>query len=353
MHSLPRNKPLLWASLSLAAVPALLLTLLLAPRLTQDSPDTELEGPQGFRVPADAPPLPAALPPPLKDLFQYSGGGRTSAAEVFDLCREIGSKLDSVEAEACLATGVRTSGTYSVENRPLLLRDFIPPPGRDSLGRVLLIGGIHGDEYSAVSIIFKWMGILDASLSIPFHLRVAPLANPDGLLCTASQRQNSHGVDLNRNFPSPQWADFALQEWAERRDRDPRRYPGPMAQSEPETRFLVEQIATLQPDVIVSVHAPYRIIDFDGPHAPPERLGPLALRRLGTYPGSLGRYAGVHGGLPVITIELPHAGIMPSVEMQTEVLADLLDWLADHLVEDEVVRRHFVESAAQRAATAG
>ena len=30
-----------------------------------------------------------------------------------------------------------------------------------TLGRVLLIGGIHGDEYSSVTIVFKWLSILD------------------------------------------------------------------------------------------------------------------------------------------------------------------------------------------------
>ena len=48
---------------------------------------------------------------------------------------------------------------------------------------------------------------------------------------------------------------------------------------------------------------------------------------MGTYPGSLGRYAGIHLGLPVITIELPSAGIMPSRDDQRRMWVDLVAWL--------------------------
>ncbi len=62
-----------------------------------------------------------------------------------------------------------------------------------------------------------------------------------------------------------------------------------------------------KPDVIVSIHAPYGVLDYDGPSTPPERLGRLFLDRVGIYPGSLGNYGGVHRGVPVVTIELPSA----------------------------------------------
>lgn len=71
---------------------------------------------------------------------------------------------------------------------------------------MLLFGGIHGDEYSSVTIVFKWLSILDRYHSGLFHWRVVPLLNPDGLLRGRSQRMNHRGVDLNRNFPTPDWA---------------------------------------------------------------------------------------------------------------------------------------------------
>ena len=48
---------------------------------------------------------------------------------------------------------------------------------------------------------------------------------------------------------------------------------------------------------------------------------------MGTYPGSLGNYAGVYLGVPVVTLELPHAGIMPSRNQISRLWTDLVRWL--------------------------
>ena len=79
--------------------------------------------------------------------------------------------------------------------------------------------------------------------------------------------------------------------------------------------------------MIVAVHAPISVVDFDGPSTPPGQLGPLFLKQMGTYPGSLGRYAGVHMNRPVVTIELPSAGIMPTPAQQNKIWTDLVAWL--------------------------
>ena len=71
-----------------------------------------------------------------------------------------------------------------------------------------------------------------------FHWRVAPLVNPDGLLRERSQRMNDNGVDLNRNFPSPNWQEETRDYWIRRTSRNPRRYPGPGPLSEPESQWL-------------------------------------------------------------------------------------------------------------------
>ncbi len=246
-----------------------------------------------------------------------------------ETCSRIGDKLGSVDRSQCLDTGLAHSGAWSVEGTPILFRDYQQLPQRSPLGRVLLIGGIHGDEYSSVSIVFKWMSILNKFHSGLFEWRIVPLLNPDGLLRRRSQRMNSNGVDLNRNFPSPNWDVESRDYWVRRTSRNPRRYPGPGALSEPESRWLAHQIEDFSPDVIVSVHAPHSIVDFDGPAQAPEKLGSLYLKLLGTYPGSLGRYAGVHKEIPVVTIELPSAGSMPSVAEQREIWIDLVRWLTE------------------------
>jgi murein peptide amidase A len=248
-------------------------------------------------------------------------------------CGLIGRRLASVDYADCIGAGLRPGLTASVQGLPLLWRDFQAAPARANPQRILLIGGIHGDEFSSVSIIFQWMRRLQGDRQQPFHWRVLPLLNPDGLMRVPETRTNARGVDLNRNFPTPEWDRTALPFWAERTGRDPRRYPGPAPQSEPETRWLLRQIEQFRPHVIISVHAPYGVLDYDGPHEPPQRLGFLRLHLLGTYPGSLGNYAGVYLGVPVVTLELPHAGLMPTRAQSARLWSDLVAYLEQNLLE--------------------
>ena len=250
------------------------------------------------------------------------------------LCAEIGGKLASVGSGDCFQQQlVATDGT-SVLGRPLALKEYDPLPDREPLGRILLIGGIHGDEYSSVSIVFKWMSILNEHHSGLFHWQVIPLANPDGLLREESQRQNENGVDLNRNFPSSDWDELALEYWVERTSSNARRFPGNGPASEPEVAWLVEHIESFRPDIIISVHAPFHLVDYDGPPQAPEQLGDLYLSKLGVYPGSLGNYARLGLDIPVVTIELPYAGIMPSDEHISRMWTDLVAWLVKQRGEE-------------------
>ena len=56
-------------------------------------------------------------------------------------------------------------------------------------------------------------------------------------------------------------------------------------------------------------------------------MGKLVLRRLGVFPGSLGSYAGLDLKVPVVTIELPQAGNMPSKVDIRRIWEDLVAWL--------------------------
>lgn len=252
-------------------------------------------------------------------------------ATVSAACHAYGERLDSIDVQTCLDASLQISQAASVKGQPLLYRDYLPSSRRASPRRVLLLGGIHGDEFSAVSVVFQWMRRLDSERFQLFHWRVIPCANPDGLLAQPARRMNARGVDLNRNFPTPDWKSDAIRYWESRTRKDPRRYPGPSALSEPETRWLLQQIVEFKPDAIVSVHAPYGVLDYDGPDEPPNRFGYLRLHQLGTYPGSLGNYAGVNLGVPVITLELPHAGIMPTSQQSQRVWGDMLGWLERNL----------------------
>lgn len=245
---------------------------------------------------------------------------------VRDVCQRISGKLASVKYAEC-DTGLGLTGAQSIKGTPILMKEYPPLGERVPQSRVLLIGGIHGDEYSSVSVVFKWMNKLNRYHSGLFHWKVVPLLNPDGLLQRKSKRINASGVDLNRNFPTRNWQKETEHYWVKRTRKNPRRYPGKAALSEPESRWLHELIKEFKPDAIVSVHAPYGVLDFDGPRRAPKKLGHLYLNLLGAYPGSLGNYAGVENDIPVITIELPHAGIMPSRNQITNIWVDLVRWL--------------------------
>lgn len=274
----------------------------------------------------------------LKVILLLALGIRVACADpastnnpVVDECRRIAGKLASVNYDECLKRSLLNSGGLSVEGTPILYKEYPPLRSREPLGRVLLIGGIHGDEYSSVSVVFKWMGILDVHHSGLFHWHIVPLMNPDGLLRNESQRMNAHDVDLNRNFPMQDWLQKTHDYWINRTKRNPRRFPGTGPLSEPETAWLAEEIDRFQPDVIVSVHAPHGVVDYDGPKDAPYKLGRLYLRLLGTYPGSLGNYAGVQRNTPVVTIELPFAGIMPTPPEISDIWRDLVRWLIKNI----------------------
>lgn len=258
-----------------------------------------------------------------------------TVAQVTALCAEIGRKLSSVSMADCQRQQLQHAAV-SVLNRPLAYKDFAPPEPGAEQGRVLLIGGIHGDEFSSVSVVFKWMDLLGQQAAWPVLLRVVPLANPDGLLRVKSQRQNEKGVDLNRNFPTADWASNARDYWVKTTAKNIRRYPGETSASEPETRWLVEQIRDFAPDVIIALHAPHHLVDYDGPPSAPQQVGKLDLRQLGVYPGSLGNYAGHDLKLPVVTLELQSAGIMPAAAEIERMLVDLRQWLQVQLGQQAI-----------------
>jgi len=228
-------------------------------------------------------------------------------------CQKISNKLASVSLRECKVLKLKPSGFNSVNDFPILIKEYPPLKGKKPKGRVLLIGGTHGDELASISVVFKWMKKLEKHHSGLFHWHVSPLMNPDGALIKRQNRLNANSVDLNRNFETPGANGSALTYWANKTQRNKRRYPGERPLSEPETQWLKQEIEQFKPDVIISVHAPYSLVDYDAPNRnnAPKRIGYLHRNLMGTYPGSLGNYAGIHLGIPVITLELPHAGIMP------------------------------------------
>ncbi len=251
-------------------------------------------------------------------------------ASVNSTCIKIGNKLSSVSVDDCLRHDFNTGGE-TTGGHQLLYKDFKHNAGDEKVaaGRVLLVGGIHGDEFSSISIVFKWLSILSLQPSTVFDWKVIPAANPDGLLSSPGIRQNKNGIDLNRNFPTQEWQKKSQQYWKSR-NFNPRRFPGKKAASEAETQWLMSVIERFNPDVIIAIHAPYSLLDFDGPPKAPENLGALQLNQLGIYPGSLGNYGSKCLNKQVVTLELASAGTLPSEEETKRMWRDLLRWLVNN-----------------------
>ena len=243
------------------------------------------------------------------------------------------SALETVGSlERCLSFQLSEGDGRSVRGIPLWSIDIVPPAESPPPLRVLVLGGIHADEVASVVLVMDWIArARQGGTAPPVHWRMAPLVNPDGFFLPSRTRINAHGVDLNRNFATHQWSEEARQYWIKATRRDPRRFPGPAALSEPESLWVHRQIESFQPQLIVSVHAPYGVLDFDGPPPPPSRLGNLMLDQVGIYPGSLGNYGGIVLGVPVVTIELRNATRLPATEAAA-MWNDLQLWIGRKLL---------------------
>ena len=162
---------------------------------------------------------------------------------------------------------------------------------------VLFMASIHGSEGAGTPLLRR---LAEQVENNPDTLRgvtllILPVANPDGL--ARGDRLNTHGVDLNRNFP------------ADNR-RDSERF-GLAPLSEPESRALHALIVAHQPQMIVSIHQPVACVDWDGPPEAEALANKLAaacglpVKKLGARPGSLGAWFGEVLGRPILTLELP------------------------------------------------
>jgi protein MpaA len=260
----------------------------------------------------------------------HSASHSSSREKAANFCVAVAARLPGVSLAECQGIKVADTGAMSRNGLPVLARRIAASSQKNEKPpiRILLIGGIHGDELTSSTIVFHWLRLMDESAARRFQWSVVPILNPDGMLTRKPTRINAAGVDLNRNFPTPGWQKEAPAYWAKATARDPRRYPGPSPLSEPETRWLNLEIERFKPQVVVSVHAPFGVLDLDGPARPPTRFGRLMFNRVGVYPGSLGNYVGRYRNIPVITIELPNASRMPSESEVQRIWQDMLAWIA-------------------------
>lgn len=207
----------------------------------------------------------------------------------------------------------------SVQGRPIEAWTACVGPG----ARVLLVGGIHGDEPEGgrvIDAVAAWLGALEPGATV----RIVRDINPDGT--AMGTRANATGVDLNRNWPA--------------RNFRPGQSRGERPLSEPETRALHAEIERFGPDLVLVAHSTGRgpFVNFVGPAArsaaafatgaasgdPRWRVVPS----MGyPTPGSLGSYLGVDRGVPILTLEFERGQSPESVwlAMRDGLAATLAD----------------------------
>lgn len=190
--------------------------------------------------------------------------------------------------------------------------------------KLLIHAGIHGEEGETTVVLSRALRTLAEPSP---HCAVVLAANPDGLM--RGTRGNAHAVDLNRNFPTADWApDPVMHRSTLDAPRDVALSPGSSRGSEPEVGSLVRLIEDLQPQTVVALHAPLACIDDakQGPLAAwiAERTGLPLVADVGyPTPGSFGTWGGERG-VGVVTYELEMADKDTLVRNHVPVLVELL-----------------------------
>jgi protein MpaA len=200
---------------------------------------------------------------------------------------------------------------HSVDGR--LIRPVVlgsAPPAHT----LLVVGCIHGNETAGMAVT---RALVRAGALAGTEIVVVPTLNPDGCVALGT-RQNAHGVDLNRNFPS---------NWAAIGRHGSFQWSGPRPLSEPETRYAVALVRALHPAVTVWFHQHEDVVRAWGPSRPTARrfaalLGGVLSYRDERWPYGTASNWQNHAfpGTASFVVELP-AGAVPSVSVPRYVRA--------------------------------
>ncbi len=178
--------------------------------------------------------------------------------------------------------------------------------------KLLIIGVFHGDEPQGEYFINSYLE--DCNKFGKNAVYYIPRLNPSNV------RKNLNGVDLNRNFPTKNWIK------AENNDY----FGGDEPNSEIETKFLVDLIDNNKFDAIITIHSPYKTVNYDGPaenlaNKISEIIGYPTSSDIGyPTPGSFGTYCGVERNIPTITIEIDEE---EDIELLNKKFYKLFDYL--------------------------
>lgn len=225
------------------------------------------------------------------------------------LAEQVGARVASSPAEASgtveSSATPETSSTpathtvrvigRSLKGRAIVMETFGTGPRR-----VLLLGGVHGNEYGApvAEAFARYVRAHPSVVPSGTEFDIVACANPDGR--AKRRRTNAQNVDLNRNFPSRNWTRKRGTKGAS---------PGARRGSEPETRVLVALLESQRYSRVVSLHSRGGLLDWDGPGGwtlakRMSKASRVRMRRLPAYHGSMGSYVPERYHVGIVTWEL-------------------------------------------------
>ena len=185
--------------------------------------------------------------------------------------------------------------------------------GSFSNNPILVVGVVHGDEPQGEDLINRYLAGNESGMLF------IPSLNPDGK--QLGRRTNSNGVDINRNFPTKNW---------ELTEKD-NYFGGESPASEIETKFLAEVIEEYKPRLILTLHTPYKIVNYDGSAKEvSEKISEIISypveESIGyPTPGSFGTYAGVERNIPTITLEMDEEEAIDSLYPKVKKIFEYLE----------------------------
>ncbi len=185
--------------------------------------------------------------------------------------------------------------------------------GNTSNPAVLVIGVFHGDEPQGEYLINQYL-----SKKSQTNLLMIPRLN------SCDTRVNKNGVDLNRNFPTKNWEFSDKNEY----------FGGTSPASEDETKFIINTVEKFNPKIILTLHAPYKIVNYDGG----DIMGLEIVEKISKImnypiepsigyptPGSFGTWAGIEKGILTITLELDEEIDVTELETPVFKVFELLE----------------------------
>ncbi len=158
--------------------------------------------------------------------------------------------------------------------------------------KILIIGVFHGDEWQGEYFINSYLK--NSKKPKKNEVYYIPRLNNN------TERKNKRGVDLNRNFPTKNWIKSENNDY----------FGGEKPNSEIETKFLVDLIDKNDFSAIITLHAPYKVINYDGPALElAQKIQKFINYKITSdigypTPGSFGTYCGIERNIPTITLEI-------------------------------------------------